>query len=100
VRDLDDEDEFDEDAIPGYSLSPAVDKGKRPGPPPEQLAPPGTTSGAPGLSGSIGSSPQPGQTTRKTVGGVKVETRYVHSTWWRYIQDFMFFQIYRCRHSR
>jgi protein YIPF6 len=74
----DDDDEFDEDAIPGYSLSPAVDKGKRPGPPPEQLAPPGTSSSASGLSGSIGSAPQAGQTTRKTVGGVRVETRSFH----------------------
>ncbi|ETW83166.1 hypothetical protein HETIRDRAFT_417152 [Heterobasidion irregulare TC 32-1] len=72
----DDDDDLDEDSIPGYShpdpISPLPDKGKARAP--EQLASP---SSLPTISGNIGSSSgaprQP--STRQTVGGLRVETR-------------------------
>ncbi|THH12292.1 hypothetical protein EW146_g7754 [Bondarzewia mesenterica] len=75
----DEDDDFDEDSIPGFShpapSAPAQDKGK--GRAPEQLAPP-STSPRPAVSGNIGSSTGgSGQaSTRQTVGGVRVETRF------------------------
>ncbi|KAI0749794.1 Yip1-domain-containing protein [Daedaleopsis nitida] len=77
-----DDDDFDEDAIPGFTHpglvssphSPVPDKGKARAP--EQLAPP--TSGSPSVSGNIGT-PVNGSTPqshRRVVGGVRVETRY------------------------
>ena len=83
---LDDDDEFDEDAIPSFShpalaadsqpLNGQVDKGK--GRALDQLAPPATN----GVSGNIGSSAPEGQRgTRQTVGGIKVETRSAYGTY-------------------
>lgn len=71
----DEDDDLDEDAIPGYApASPVADKGKARAP--EQLASPSTI---PHLSGNIGTSASaaPKQPSRQTVGGVRVETRYV-----------------------
>jgi len=81
-----DDDDFDEESIPAFSR-PALpsngsissnNKGKSRAP--EQLAPPGTGSGglsSPQLSGNIGSSSgTAGRGPRRTVGGVRVETRY------------------------
>ena len=80
---IDNDDNFDEDNIPGYTHpsldsnvnSPAPNKGKS-REHPEQLAPPSLASAprGPSLSGNIGSS---GATkgARKMVGGVQVETR-------------------------
>ncbi|TFK92689.1 Yip1-domain-containing protein [Polyporus arcularius HHB13444] len=76
-----DDDDLDEDAIPGFTHpglvpsphTPAQDKGKARAP--EQLAPP---SGSPSLSGNIGT-PVNGSgapSNRRSVGGVQVETRY------------------------
>ena len=84
----DDDDDLDEDAIPGFShpavasspLSPLPGKGK--GRAPEQLAAPtgGPAPLTPTLSGNIGSAlngaPKP---SRRTIGGVQVENRYVES---------------------
>jgi protein YIPF6 len=89
-RTIDDDDDLDEDAIPGFSHptipgtpQPQPDKGKARAPP-EQLAPPGTFNGTPsgqppGLSGNIGSGSGGGvpRADRQTIGGVRVETRYV-----------------------
>jgi hypothetical protein len=85
---IDNDDEFDEDNIPGFShpslaaQSPSQDKGKGRAPP-EQLAPPsapGARSQSPNLSGNIGSSDArrgpAGPGARRTIGGVQVETRY------------------------
>ncbi|EKM78612.1 hypothetical protein AGABI1DRAFT_114230 [Agaricus bisporus var. burnettii JB137-S8] len=81
----DDDDDFDEDNIPGFSHpmlahSPKTpDKGKTKAREPEQLAPPGGTSlsGTPELSGNIGSSANGTRSgSRQTVGGLRVETRY------------------------
>ena len=82
---LEDDDDLDEEAIPGFTHpglvpsphSPGQDKGKARAP--EQLAPPGSSS----LSGNIGtpvngSAPPP--SNRRSVGGVQVETRYVLQT--------------------
>lgn len=88
----DNDDDFDEDNIPGFShpslASPGIpDKGKGRAPP-EQLALPSGNGGqgpmqSPGVSGRIGT-PVPngnggsgGRGARRTVGGVQVETRYV-----------------------
>lgn len=84
-----DDDDFDEDALPSFGgptitdddLNGSADKGKQRAPP-EQLAPPGTSgqSTSAGLSGNIGSSPNPQRQQAgsvRTVGGVKVETRFV-----------------------
>ncbi|KIK10181.1 hypothetical protein K443DRAFT_670807 [Laccaria amethystina LaAM-08-1] len=87
----DDDDDFDEENIPGFahpalaspqSPPPLTNKGKgRARFEPEQLAPsangrPGTS----GLSGNIGSVSSQGTTgkgaTRQTIGGVRVETRF------------------------
>ncbi|KAI0775165.1 Yip1-domain-containing protein [Trametes elegans] len=82
-----DDDDLDEEAIPGFThpglasdpTSPAVaDKGKARAP--EQLAPP-SGSGAAAVSGNIGtpvSGAAPGgqHANRRLVGGVQVETRY------------------------
>ncbi|RPD74854.1 Yip1-domain-containing protein [Lentinus tigrinus ALCF2SS1-7] len=76
-----DDDDLDEDDIPGFThpglvpspTPPAQDKGKARAP--EQLAPP---SGSPSLSGNIGT-PVNGSgapSSRRSVGGVQVETRY------------------------
>ena len=83
---VDDEDDFDEEAIPGFShpsmnaspTSATLDKGK--GRAPEQLAAPsGSNYPHTPVSGNIGSA-SAGATTsssaRRTVGGVQVETRY------------------------
>lgn len=76
----DDDDDLDEDNLPGFSIGPPPDKGKGRAHAPEQLAPPSNNAGAssPVLSGRIGG-PANGAppTTRQTVGGVQVETRYV-----------------------
>lgn len=88
TRFLDDDDDFDEDNIPGFSHpmlahSPKTpDKGKTKAREPEQLAPPGgtTLSGTPELSGNIGSSANGTRSgSRQTVGGLRVETRFVAS---------------------
>ncbi|EIN09889.1 Yip1-domain-containing protein [Punctularia strigosozonata HHB-11173 SS5] len=83
----DDDDDLDEDAIPGFSHptipsspQPQQDKGKARAQP-EQLAPPGTMGGqSPGLSGNImsgsGAGSGPPRPDRQTIGGVRVETRY------------------------
>jgi hypothetical protein len=84
----DNDDDFDEDNIPGFShpslaaQSPVPDKGKSRAPP-EQLAPPSGAGGSPQspiVTGNIGSSSgggSGGQTgARRTFGGVQVETRY------------------------
>ncbi|KAJ7104063.1 hypothetical protein B0H15DRAFT_808287 [Mycena belliarum] len=77
-----DDDDFDEDSIPGFShptlpQSPVPpSKGKGRAREPEQLAPPSSANGraSPSLSGNIGSgAPRP---ARSTVGGVQVERRF------------------------
>ena len=45
---------------------------------PEQLAPPSATTSANTLSGNIGSSSSAAPKNIRTVGGVRVETRYFH----------------------
>jgi len=78
----DDDDDLDEDDIPGFShpslapQSPLPHKGKGRAREPEQLAPPSSGNGrtSPSLSGNIGSGPA--RPTRSTVGGVQVERRY------------------------
>ncbi|KII85054.1 hypothetical protein PLICRDRAFT_166551 [Plicaturopsis crispa FD-325 SS-3] len=79
----DDDDDLDEENIPGFShpvlaspRSPAPDKGKNRAP--EQLAQPSGNIASPsGISGNIGSSTGgPAKSARRTVGGVQVETRY------------------------
>ncbi|KAL0954507.1 hypothetical protein HGRIS_003474 [Hohenbuehelia grisea] len=75
----DDDDDLDEDNIPGYSQpSPQPDKGKGRAHE-EQLAPPSGTAApsSPRLSGNIGSTPQGApRSARRTIGGVQVENRY------------------------
>ncbi|PSS36907.1 hypothetical protein PHLCEN_2v1266 [Hermanssonia centrifuga] len=77
----DDDDDLDEENIPGFShpsvatspQSPYPDKGK--GRATEQLATPTGGSSMP-LSGNIGSMPNgPPKSARRMVGGVQVETR-------------------------
>jgi len=81
----DDDDDFDESSIPGFShpaLSPnpnsaAPDKGKSRAR--EQLAQPTSITSPNPLSGNIGTSSNgraPNQNARRTVGGVQVESRY------------------------
>jgi len=82
----DDEDDFDEDDVPGFShptlaqTNQHADKGKARAREPEQLAPPSGNiqSGSAGLSGNIGSSSPNTQyaSSRQTVGGLRVETRH------------------------
>jgi hypothetical protein len=82
---IDDDEDFDEDNIPGFShptipQSPQADKGKTRAREPEQLAPPSGNiqSGSQTLSGNIGSSSSAQRTpSRQTVGGLQVETRFV-----------------------
>jgi len=80
----DDDDELDEDALPSFTgpsmggdIADAGVKGKARAP--EQLAPSSGTPNAAGVSGNIGST-SGGATaptgSRRTVGGVQVETRY------------------------
>ncbi|TFY81221.1 hypothetical protein EWM64_g2793 [Hericium alpestre] len=75
----DDDDDLNEDDIPGYShpspqVSPAPDKGKARQT--DQLAPE-SGSPTPELSGNIGApTRQPPNASRHTFGGVRVETRY------------------------
>ena len=79
---LPDDDDLDEESIPGFTQpglvpsphSPVPDKGKARAP--EQLAPP---SGSGSISGNIGTpvNGSASQSNRRTVGGVRVETRYV-----------------------
>jgi protein YIPF6 len=88
--DLDDDDDLDEDAIPGFAHptiastphSAAFDKGK--GRITEQLASPVGASGTPRtptLSGNIGTTPSGApKPSRRTIGGVQVENRYAF-TW-------------------
>jgi hypothetical protein len=84
----DNDDDFDEDNIPGFShptlaaQTPLPDKGKGRAPP-EQLAPPSGAGGrplSPSVSGNIGTSNTNGagggRGARKTLGGMQVETRY------------------------
>lgn len=79
-----DDDDLNEQDIPGFTApglpSPATDKGKA-----RTLDPVGQTSraGAPsqGVSGNIGSSNAPQKPARQTVGGIRVETRYVFLIW-------------------
>ena len=81
--DEDDED-LDEQDIPGFTApglhSPVIDKGKSRAPDPV-----GQTNGAgapaQGISGNINSSNVPHKPARQTVGGVRVETRYVSFVW-------------------
>jgi hypothetical protein len=71
----DDDDDLDEQDIPGFSApSPAVDKGKSREP--EQLAKPSAppTSNQ-NVSGNIGSNGSSSNSNRQTVGGIRVETR-------------------------
>ncbi|KAK7033201.1 protein YIP [Favolaschia claudopus] len=78
-----DDDDIDEESIPGFShpamapMSPGPQmKGKGRAREPEQLAPPSSGNGraSPSLSGNIGSAPA--RPMRTTVGGVQVERRY------------------------
>lgn len=80
-REPDDDDDFDEDNVPGYthpsigratSPIPNGDKGK--GRAQDQLAPPSGLSPA-GVSGNIGTAPPNANAGRRVVGGVQVETR-------------------------
>ena len=84
----DDDDDLDEDAIPGFAhptigddspRSATFDKGK--GRATDQLATPTSAAGnarAPTLSGNIGSAPSGAPSSaRRTIGGVQVENRYV-----------------------
>ncbi|OBZ72526.1 Protein YIP4 [Grifola frondosa] len=81
---IDEDDDLDEDAIPGFShpsypsdpASPPPDKGKARAP--EQLAPPSSAAFASSsLSGNIGSAANGApHAARRTVGGVQVETRH------------------------
>ncbi|KAG6910823.1 hypothetical protein DXG01_007138 [Tephrocybe rancida] len=78
----DDDDDLNDDDIPGFThpgMASPLDKGKGRAREPEQLAPPSNGAGAssPVLSGNIGSSVNgPARSSRQTVGGVQVETRY------------------------
>ena len=83
----DDEDDLDEESIPGFSHPEVVqtphlpDKGKGRASGHDQPAfsstNVGTTSAS--LAGNIGSSQDSGpRTTTQTIGGVRVETRYAH----------------------
>ncbi|KAJ7126902.1 Yip1-domain-containing protein [Mycena epipterygia] len=81
----DDDDDLDEDSIPGFShptiapQSPVPpSKGKRRAREPEQLAPPSSGNGraSPSLSGNIGSGGAARGPARSTVGGVQVERRF------------------------
>jgi len=83
----DDDDDIDESAIPGYSqpaleetTTPLLSTGKGKARAPDVLAPPSSASGsgaAAPLSGRIGNpSSAPKTSTRQTIGGVRVETRY------------------------
>ncbi|KAG6900609.1 hypothetical protein C0993_007832 [Termitomyces sp. T159_Od127] len=77
----DDDDDLNDDDIPGFThpvVTTPADKGKGKAREPEQLAPPSNGGpSSPSLSGNIGSSLN-GTTTssRQTVGGLRVETRY------------------------
>lgn len=76
----DDDDDLDEEHLPGFSLGPPPpDKGKGRAHVPEQLAPPSNNAGrsSPVLSGRIGGPANGAPPTRQTVGGVQVETRCV-----------------------
>lgn len=81
-----DEDDLNDDDIPGFThpgVTTQVDKGKGKAHEPEQLAPPSNVGGPPssGLSGNIGSSVDGTMaSSRQTVGGLRVETRYAFST--------------------
>lgn len=95
----DNDDDFDEDNIPGFSHpslngapSPLPDKGKSRAPP-EQLAPPSGAGGrpqSPSVTGNIGGSSQSGGSGsggrggRRSVGGVQVEQRYVKQDLWKF----------------
>lgn len=75
-----DDDDLDEQDIPGFTApslpSTATDKGKSRAP--EQAAQMSSTSvPTQVVSGNIGSSNAPRQPARQTVGGIRVETRYV-----------------------
>ncbi|KAJ3823139.1 hypothetical protein F5880DRAFT_1569259 [Lentinula raphanica] len=78
----DDDDDFDEDNIPGFShpgmpQSPQPDKGKNRAREPEKLGMPSNVgNGSSSLSGNIGSSSGPQRPARQTIGGIQVETRY------------------------
>ena len=84
----DDDDDLDEENIPGFShpavvsspQPPVVDKGK--GRATDQLATPtGGDYSRSQLSGNIGSAQNnPSSASRRTVGGVQVETRYARLT--------------------
>jgi hypothetical protein len=77
----DDDDDLDEESIPGFShpslgtgnSTPAPDKGKSRAQ--DQLAPPSSNGPATAVSGNIGSS-SGSRPTRHMIGGVQVETRY------------------------
>ncbi|KAG5646958.1 hypothetical protein DXG03_001681 [Asterophora parasitica] len=84
-RPADDDDELDEDDIPGFThpgLASPPDKGKARAREPEQLAPPsnGARGSSPVLSGNIGSSANGARPSRQNIGGLQVETRYVPET--------------------
>ncbi|KAG2741238.1 Yip1-domain-containing protein [Suillus brevipes Sb2] len=72
----DDDDDLDEQDIPGFSApSPVVDKGKLREP--EQLVKPSAASTSnQNVSGNIGSNGSSSSPNRQTVGGIRVETRY------------------------
>lgn len=86
VVSLDDDEDLDEENLPGFSdpsmdaASPFPDKGK--GRAPDKLATPsGPSFPNPQLSGNIGSATNDAsKPARRTIGGVQVETRYVHAT--------------------
>ncbi|KAH7877205.1 uncharacterized protein C8R40DRAFT_1095239 [Lentinula edodes] len=78
----DDDDDFDEENIPGFSHPgmpqlPQSDKGKNRAREPEQLGMPSANgNNSVPLSGNIGSSLGPQRPARQTIGGIQVETRY------------------------
>ncbi|KAJ3893256.1 hypothetical protein GG344DRAFT_87265 [Lentinula edodes] len=81
----DDDDDFDEENIPGFSHPgmpqlPQSDKGKNRAREPEHLGMPSANgNNSVPLSGNIGSSSGPQRPARQTIGGIQVETRYASS---------------------
>lgn len=75
-----DDDDLDEQDIPGFTApglpSPTIDKGKLRAPDPVAQTS-STSAPAQGISGNIGNSNVPNKPARQTVGGIRVETRYV-----------------------
>ena len=80
-RKLDDDDDFDEQDIPAFTpqgvVPGPVDKGKARAPDPH-IATTAATQPGPVLSGNIASPNAPNKPNRQTVGGLRVETRWVY----------------------